>query len=54
MQLRNKWMVDKSDIVIAVWDGSEGGTNNCVQYATENKKRIINLWKKEYNKLLNN
>ncbi len=50
MQLRNKWMVDKSDIVVSVWDGSSGGTNNCVQYATENKKRIINLWKKEYGK----
>lgn len=50
MQLRNKWMVDNSDIVVSVWDGSAGGTNNCVQYATENKKRVINLWKKEYGK----
>lgn len=50
MELRNRWMVDKSDIVVAVWDGSAGGTNNCVQYATKNKKRVINLWKKEYGK----
>lgn len=33
MQVRNEWMVDNSDKMIAVWDGSEGGTRNCVNYA---------------------
>lgn len=33
MDMRNKWMVDNCDILIAVWDGSEGGTANCVRYA---------------------
>jgi len=42
---RNKWMVDHSDIVIAVWDGSEkGGTAHCVRYAKKQKKKVINLW----------
>jgi uncharacterized phage-like protein YoqJ len=33
MHKRNKWMVDHSSIVIAVWDGSDGGTAHCVRYA---------------------
>jgi uncharacterized phage-like protein YoqJ len=41
MQKRNEYMVDKSDIVIAVWDGSNGGTGNCVKYARKLHKEII-------------
>lgn len=33
MQKRNEWMVDHSDVLLAVWDGSSGGTGNCVAYA---------------------
>ncbi|MBY0023812.1 putative phage-like protein YoqJ [Paenibacillus jamilae] len=33
MQRRNTWMVDNSGLVIAVWDGTKGGTGNCVEYA---------------------
>lgn len=33
MQDRNEWMVDQCDVLIAVWDGSSGGTKNCVDYA---------------------
>ena len=29
---RNKWMVDRSSLVIAGWDGSDGGTGHCVHY----------------------
>ena len=32
-QRRNKAMVDDCDTLIAVWDGSPGGTANCVRYA---------------------
>ena len=32
-QRRNEWMVDNSDILIAVWDGSDSGTANTVSYA---------------------
>lgn len=44
MQERNKWMVDNSDKVLALWDGSVGGTNNCVTYALGVPKEIVNLW----------
>jgi len=34
MQQRNKWMVDHSNLVFAVWNGKEsGGTWHCIQYA---------------------
>jgi uncharacterized phage-like protein YoqJ len=37
MQKRNAWMVDHSQAVIAVWDGTKGGTGNCVEYAKKAK-----------------
>lgn len=44
MQIRNEWMVDNSDIVLAMWDGSKGGTYNCIQYAKKMNKQIINAY----------
>lgn len=44
MQERNEWMVDNSDILVALWDGSAGGTGNCVRYARKFNKPIVNLW----------
>lgn len=44
MQVRNKWMVDHCDQVLAMWDGSTGGTGNCIQYAKKVGKPIVNLW----------
>lgn len=41
MQVRNEWMVDNADVVLAVWDGSSGGTGNCVRYAKKRSKRIV-------------
>jgi len=41
MQLRNRYMVDNSNIAIAVWNGSKGGTANCVNYANKLGKEII-------------
>lgn len=46
MQVRNQWMVDRSDLVLALWDGSSGGTGNCVAYAQKVGKPIENLWDK--------
>ena len=40
---RNAWMVDNSDFVLAVWNGSAGGTANCVEYARRRGKRVENL-----------
>jgi uncharacterized phage-like protein YoqJ len=39
-QKRNEWMVDHAQMVIAVWDGSSGGTANCVKYALKQGKRV--------------
>lgn len=41
MQKRNEYMVNSSDGVIAVWDGSKSGTANCVRYAKEKERFII-------------
>lgn len=44
MQDRNKYMVDHCDLLLALWDGSKGGTYNCISYARSKKKKYINLW----------
>ena len=44
MQKRNEWMVDQSDMVLALWDGSSGGTCNCIKYANKVSRPISNLW----------
>lgn len=33
MRIRNRWLVDHADMLIAVWDGSNSGTSNCIRYA---------------------
>ena len=43
MQNRNRYMVDCSDIIIAVWDGKPSGTGKTVRYAEECGKNIIIL-----------
>lgn len=44
MQTRNEWMVDRADLVLALWNGTPGGTENCVRYAEKVGKPITNLW----------
>ena len=45
MQKRNEYMVNlltsDNDFLIAVWDGTPGGTANCIGYAKKLNKRII-------------
>lgn len=41
MMKRNKYMVDNSDVVIAVWNGEKSGTRNTVDYALKNGKKVI-------------
>jgi uncharacterized phage-like protein YoqJ len=44
MQIRNVWMVDNADVVLAVWDGKRsGGTWNCLTYALEQGKMVLRL-----------
>lgn len=44
MMDRNKDMVDAADLVLAIWDGSSGGTGNCVRYGEKQHKELVNLW----------
>lgn len=41
MQVRNEYMVNACDVLIAVWDGSPGGTANCIRYAQSRDKQIV-------------
>jgi len=49
MQLRNIWMVENSDKVLAVWNGSAGGTGNCIKYAQQKEKQITIINPKDFN-----
>lgn len=51
LQERNKWMVDHSDAVLALWNGTSGGTRNCLSYASKKGKVVLNVWG-DYEKLL--
>lgn len=44
--LRNHWMVDNADVVMAYWNGKEsGGTYECRKYAKEvAKKPVTNVY----------
>lgn len=47
LQIRNEWMVNQllnpEDRLIAIWDGTKGGTGNCVEYATNAGKEIYRI-----------
>jgi uncharacterized phage-like protein YoqJ len=43
MQDRNEWMVDRSKGIVAVWDGSTGGTFNCVMYAQAEDVQVFRI-----------
>ena len=39
-QVRDEWMVDRCDTLIAVWDGTKSGTKNTIDYAKEVGREI--------------
>lgn len=41
MQARNRYMVDTSQVLVAVFDGQSGGTKYTVDYAESKKKKIV-------------
>lgn len=44
---RNKWMMQRCDTVLALWNGSfHGGTAHAIAFATRKRLPIINLWSK--------
>lgn len=44
MQWRNEFMVDHAQLVLACFDGSAGGTANCVEDARAQGKTIVNTY----------
>ena len=43
---RNESIVDRCDLLIALWDGVEkGGTYECIKYASKVDKSYNNVWK---------
>lgn len=44
LQKRNEWMVDQCGKVLALWDGSPGGTLNCIKYANKRGAEVKNVW----------
>lgn len=51
MQLRNEYMVDECDYLIAVYDGTRGGTFNTVRYAQSKDHNIHLIDPTHWNKL---
>jgi uncharacterized phage-like protein YoqJ len=47
MQRRNEWMVDRCELLVSCYDGSRGGTRNCLEYAKRVGRvvRSIDGWK---------
>lgn len=43
MHARNRWMVEHSARVIAVFDGSPGGTANTIQLAQKKRREIVRI-----------
>ncbi len=46
MQARNQWMIDHCDVLLALWNGSAGGTGNCIKAAASTRPdlHIVNCW----------
>jgi len=42
---RDKWMVDRADKMLALWNGfKKGGTYSTIKYADKVKKPVLNVW----------
>lgn len=44
MQIRNARMVDDCSYIFALWNGTPGGTGNCIEYADAAGVEVINFW----------
>ena len=44
-QVRNEWMVDRSNLVISVFNGKKSGTKNTVDYARRKGVNVVNVLK---------
>ncbi len=47
LHIRNHYLVDNSDLMVALWNGDKsGGTASCIEYAKRQNKPIHNVWAK--------
>lgn len=44
MQIRNEYMVENAARVVALFNGSAGGTANCIRYANTRGVPVDNVW----------
>ena len=44
MMARNRWMIDRCHLLVALWDGTPGGTGNAVRYAQSINRPIKQVW----------
>ena len=44
MQLRNVWMVEQADLTVTYFDGTDGGTKNCLHSAVNKGNPIVNVY----------
>lgn len=44
LELRNRWMIDRSQLVLACWNGASGGTANGVRYARQRGVPIEHIY----------
>ena len=44
LQRRNEWMVGHAGEMAALWNGTTGGTFNCLKYADRKGVPVVNLW----------
>lgn len=44
MQQRNRWIIDRCDLLMALWHQGKGGTKNCVDYALFINRPTFNCW----------
>lgn len=44
MQVRNVKMVENCTVVLALWNGTPGGTANCIRVAQATGKPWVNVW----------
>ena len=45
--LKNRWMIEQSDLVIVYVERNKGGAYNALKYAEKHRKKIINLVQRE-------
>lgn len=43
-KVRNVYLVEHCDVLLALWDGTRSGTGHCVEVAGALQRKTVNLW----------